>query len=137
MSWSTAAYALTALAGVVVVLTRLRLARTRTGAVLVNGLLLTLHTILGALGVVLWTVFLLTDEDLEGHDLIGLIGLGCLWVTALAGLGLLARWLPARGRHATAGPRGSWGGALLSLVAHLGFAVGTVALTWAYLTSAV
>ena len=135
MSWSTATYLLTAFAAVVVVLTRVRLAG--AGAARGSGLLLRVHTVVGGLAVVLWTGFLLTGDDLAAHDLVGLAGLGCWWVTALVGLGLLARWLPSRGRHAEERSQRSRSGAALAALAHLGLATAAVVFTWAYLTSAV
>lgn len=137
MSWSLATYVLTVLAAIVVIVTRLRL--TGGEGLRVSHGLVRAHTAIGGLGVVLWSIFLIAgDGGFPGRDLIGLIGLGCFWVTALIGLVLLARWLPARGKHSSAGGarRSGWGFAL-SLLGHLGLAVGAAVFTWAYLTSAV
>ena len=62
--------------------------------------------------------------------LLGWIGLACWWVTVLAGLTVLLRWLPGHGRHA-GGPVGdSWGeGPGLSLLAHVGMLLGVLIFT--------
>ena len=140
MSLEVVVYVLTALAAVVVVLTRLRLGgeqgagRTRTSPALLN-----VHTGAGALGLLLWVVLLVADRDSAlGGPLFGILALGLLWLTALVGLLLLARWLPTRGRHAGEGGRDSWSeGPWLSLLAHVGMAVGVLVFTAAYLADRV
>ena len=70
--------------------------------------------------------------------LLGLVGLVLWWVVALAGLLILARWLPARGRHASAAVEDSWSsGPGLSVLGHVGMVVGVVVFTYAYLVKAV
>ncbi|MGD9961048.1 hypothetical protein [Nocardioides sp.] len=133
-------YVLTALAGLVVVLTRVRLARAlASGAFPMGRGLLNLHTVAGVLALVIWVVFLVADEEtFAGGSLVGIIALFFWWVTALVGLMTLARWLPSRGRHAGDTAIDSSGlGPWLSLLAHLGVLVGVVVFTWAYLSSAV
>ncbi len=133
---------LTVLAAVVVVLTRLRL-RSGTRAAgslqLATGVVTT-HTVAGALALVSWTIFLLLPEGVgeNATTLIGLFALLCWWVTVVAGLLILSRWLPGRGRHAGPGASDSWSeGPLLSVLAHVGLLVGVVFFTYAYLVSAV
>ena len=59
-----------------------------------------------------------------GKDYLGLLGLACYWITALAGLALLARWLPSSGRHAQSSTDDDWSeGPGLSVVAHVGGAL--------------
>lgn len=140
MSFAVVVYVLTALAGVVVVLTRLRLGgdagagRTRTSPTLLN-----VHTAAGALGLLCWVVFLVADrESALGGAGFGILALALLWLTALVGLLLLARWLPTRGRHAGEAGSDSWSeGPGLSVLAHVGMAVGVVVFTLAYLMDTV
>ncbi|HET6625895.1 MAG TPA: hypothetical protein VFG63_05860 [Nocardioidaceae bacterium] len=123
------AFVLTALAAVVVVLTRVRLASSDdhgAGRLGIPPALVNVHTAVGVVAILLWGWFLLGDPG----DLVGWIGLACFWVTAVAGLLILARWLPARGRHAASGSTDSWGeGPGLSVLAHVGMVVGCVVWT--------
>jgi drug/metabolite transporter (DMT)-like permease len=135
-------YVLTALAAVVVVLTRLRLRRDRAGAGrahIARGPV-GVHTVAGALALVTWVCFLATtDRVAEGTStLLGLVALVLWWVVVLAGLLILLRWLPVRGRHATDAVEDSWStGPGLSILGHLGMVVGVVVFTYAYLVKAV
>jgi hypothetical protein len=127
----TITYVLTGLAGLVVVLTRVRLgAEDHEGAgrlSIPKGLLNT-HTILGALGVVTWAASLVMEKEVVGYA-----GLAMLWVTTACGLLLLLRWMPAHGRHSSGPVSDSWGeGPGLSILAHVGMFVG-VALFTAFL----
>lgn len=127
-------YILTALAAVVVVLTRLRLRRDEAaGRLQISRALLNVHTVAGLLALGTWVGFLVS-----GNDLVGIVALACWWVVVLAGLGILVRWLPSRGKHASAGTEDSWSeGPGLSVLAHVGMLVGVGVFTWAYLTAAV
>nr|WP_228499244.1 hypothetical protein [Nocardioides agariphilus] len=120
---------MTALAAVVVVLTRLRLSkqaaagRHSVGAGIVN-----VHTACGVLALVTWVVYLVGT-----NDLVGVVGLAFWWLTTLAGLLILLRWLPSRGRHATAARDDTWSeGPGLSVLAHIGMFVGVLVFTWFY-----
>lgn len=140
MSIEVAVYVLTALAGLVVVLTRVRLGGERAAGRLQIGTgLLGVHTGAGALAMLLWVLFLVSPGDVvTGGAAVGIIALGLWWVVVLAGLMILVRWLPSRGRHASGGATDSWSeGPGLSLLAHLGMLVGVLVFTWAYLTSVV
>jgi hypothetical protein len=134
-------YVLTALAAVVIVLTRLRLGRDTGGAgrLQMGRGLLDVHTVAGVLALVLWIVFLVADEDsTSGSDAVGIAALACWWVVVVAGLLILVRWLPSRGKHASEGREDNWSdGPGLSILAHVGMLVGVVVFTWAYLTAAV
>lgn len=134
-------YVLTALAAVDVVLTRLRLRGSgdNAGRLQVAAQLLTVHTGVGAFAWVLWVVFLIAPEDnFFGSPGVGIIALGLWWVTAIAGLLILVRWLPARGKHADTAATDSWSqGPGLSMLAHIGLLVGTIIFTIAYLTAVV
>ena len=119
---------LTVLAAIVVVLTRVRLARNggeAAGRLSIPHSLLNAHTGAGAVALVLWVLYLAL-----GTLLLGLLGLLAWWVTVVAGLLILARWLPAKGRHSS-GPRAdTWGeGPGLSVLAHVGLLVGVVIFT--------
>jgi hypothetical protein len=132
-------YVLTALAAVVVVLTRLRMRHGQgAGRFHVGNRLLDVHTASGALGVVVWTVFLVLPDDFAARSTIGIVGLGLFWVVTVAGLLILVRWLPSHGKHASEGQQDRWSeGPGLSVLAHLGMLVGVVVFTFAYLTNAV
>lgn len=130
-------YVLAALALVVVVLTRMRLkpglnaaGRTKAIPAVVN-----VHTVAGLLGVVAWTLFLAFGNDtFLGGPGFGIVALGLLWITVVAGLLILVRWLPTRGRHAGQGGEDNWSqGPGLSLLAHLGMFAGVLFDTVAYL----
>ena len=141
MSTSVIVYALTALAAVVVVLTRLRLGRGSGGAgrLSMGRGLLNLHTGAGILALVTWVVFLVAPEDSTlGSPTLGIVSLALWWVVVVTGLLILVRWLPSRGKHASDGSEDSWSeGPGLSILAHVGMLVGVCVFTWAYLTSAV
>jgi hypothetical protein len=120
-------WVLTALAAVVVVLTRVRLSREEgdaAGRISIPKGVLNLHTVAGVPALLLWVVFLVTEIDLLGS-----IGLVLWWVTVAAGLLVLARWVPAKGKHSSGPATDSWGeGPGLSVLAHVGLLVG--ALIW-------
>jgi hypothetical protein len=134
-------YILTALAAVVIVLTRLRLGRGGPGAgrFQMGRGLVNLHSIAGVLALVLWVVFLVADEDsAAGSETVGIVALACWWVVVVAGLLILVRWLPSRGKHASDGREDGWSdGPGLSVLAHVGMLVGVVVFTWAYVTAVV
>lgn len=131
-------WVLTVLAAVVVVLTRLRLGGDTggAGATQVPPGVLHTHTVVGGLALLTWVVYLVAAGSVE--VMVGAVSLGLWWITALAGLLILVRWLPAAGRHAAAGTEDRWSrGPWLSLLAHLGMALGVGVFTLAYLTAAV
>lgn len=141
MSTEVVIYVLTALAGVVVVLTRLRLRADGGGAgrSQVSSPVLNVHTVAGVLALVVWVIFLVFPEDsTPGDPVVGIVALALWWVVAVAGLLVLLRWLPSRGRHAVAASEDTWSdGPGLSVLAHLGLLAGVLVFTWGYLTSAV
>lgn len=114
---------LTVLAAVVLVLTRVRLSKGGGGAagrLSIPKNLLNTHTGAGVLALATWIVFLVTDKGV-----LGWIGLLLWWVTVVAGLLILARWMPARGRHSSGPMTDTWGeGPGLSILAHVGLLVG-------------
>lgn len=125
------AFVLTALAAVVVVLTRVRMTNRdeeAAGRLDIPRELVNVHTVFGVLALGLWGTFLLAHVSTA----IGYAGLVCWWVTTVAGLLILMRWLPARGRHASGPAADSWGeGPGLSVLGHVGLLVGS--LVWTYL----
>jgi hypothetical protein len=118
-------WVLTVLAAVVIVLTRVRLSRDdgdAAGRISIPKSVLNLHTIAGVPALVLWVAFLIT-----GVDLLGTIGLVLWWVTVVAGLLVLARWMPAKGKHSSGPATDTWGeGPGLSVLAHVGLLVGVL-----------
>ena len=117
---------LTVLAAVVVVLTRVRLAKDDgAGRLSIPHGLLNAHTGAGVPAILLWGAFLVT-----GNSLLGWLGLLCWWVTVIAGLLILARWMPAHGRHSSGPKADTWGeGPGLSVLAHVGLLVGVLVFT--------
>lgn len=119
---------LTVLAAVVVVLTRVRLSKNggeAAGRLSIPMGLLNTHTGAGLLALLTWVAFLFT-----GSGVLGWVGLLLWWVTVVAGLLILARWLPAQGRHSSGPVADTWGeGPGLSILAHVGLLVGVVIFT--------
>ncbi|MBC2932996.1 hypothetical protein [Nocardioides sp. zg-1228] len=140
MSFPIVVWILTALAAVAIVLTRLRLrGESAAGRLSISRRVPWVHFGSGVVALVLWLGVLVAPEDSPvGGPLVGILAIACWWVTAICGLLILARWLPARGRHAPAAAGDSWSdGPGLSLLAHLGMVVGVLVFTYAYLTAAV
>lgn len=140
MSTEVIVYVLTALAAVVVVLTRLRLGKQEgAGRLNVGSGLLNVHTVAGALALVVWVVYLVSPEStVTGGPVIGIVGLALWWVVAVAGLLILVRWMPSKGRHATVAQEDTWSeGPGLSILAHVGMLVGVLVFSYAYATSLV
>lgn len=141
MSFPIIVWILTALAAVAVVLTRLRLGnKDAAGRFSISRRLPTAHFVAGMVALVLWVpVLVAPDDSFLGGALIGILAIAFWWVTALCGLLILMRWLPAKGRHVPQAATGdSWSdGPGLSLLAHLGMVVGVLFFTYAYLTAAV
>jgi hypothetical protein len=126
------AFVLTALAAVVVVLTRVRMAsreEVAAGRLDIPRGLVNVHSIFGVLALGLWGYFLLATQP---DKVYGYAGLAAWWITTLAGLLILMRWLPAHGRHASGPAADSWGeGPGLSVLGHVGLLVGSI--VWTYL----
>lgn len=139
MSIEVIVYVLTALAAVVVVLTRLRLGKQDAGAgrVSVGASLLNLHTVAGVLALLVWVSYLFSSEDtVMGGEVAGIVGLALWWVVTLTGLLILVRWIPSSGKHATGGTEDTWSeGPGLSVLAHVGMLVGVLVFTYAYAAS--
>ncbi len=134
-------YVLTALAAVVVVLTRLRLAKPEGARRIdVGGRLLGVHTIFGGLALATWLLYLVGAGALSKNasSVVGIVALAFWWIVVGAGLLILVRWLPSHGKHAADATKDSWSdGPGLSVLAHVGMLVGVSIFTWAYLVAAV
>jgi hypothetical protein len=126
-------YLLTLLSAVVIVLTRLRMSQAEAGGQHQVGMgTVNAHSAFGAVGFLLWVAFLVSGHH---QSLVGVVALFFYWLTTLAGLMILLRWLPSRGRHAAEGADDSWSdGPGLSILAHVGMLVGVLVFTWFYAT---
>lgn len=121
---------LTALAAVVVMLTRSRLTATakQAGVSETPPELLGAHTAVGVAALATWVAWLS-----GAARPVGLVGLVLLWAEVLIGLMILARWLPSRGRHATGATDDGWAhGPWLSVLGHLGMLLGISFFTWVF-----
>lgn len=131
-------FVLLALAALVVVLTRVRMRREgAAGAHQVPRGVVNVHTGFGALGLLAWLAYLLVGDRASlpvSGEVIGITAIFCLWIVAIAGLLILMRWLPSRGRHALEAAEDDWsGGPGLSILAHLGMVGGVVFFTAVYM----
>jgi hypothetical protein len=123
---------LTALAAVVVMLTRSRLISSSKQAGVTESPpeLLGAHTAVGVVALTAWIAWLS-----GAARVVGLVGLVLLWVEVVLGLMILARWLPSRGRHATGATNDGWAhGPWLSVLAHLGMLMGIGFFTWVFVS---
>ncbi len=134
-------WALTILAVGIVVLTRKRLAGEGTaGRASISPQVAVAHFVSGAVASVLWvTVLVFPESSFLGGPVMGILAVAAWWITAVCGLLLLMRWLPAKGRHAPQKARGdSWSdGPLLSVLAHGGLAVTVLVFAYFYLTASI
>lgn len=125
---SEIAWGLTALAAVVVVLTRIRLSSSDrpAGRFDVARSILTTHTTAGGIALALWVPALyLASMPLA------LLAITAWWVVTVAGLLVLARWLPSAGKHSVEAVEDEWtSGPWLSMLAHLGMLGGVSYFTW-------
>ena len=119
---------LTALAAVVVMLTRSRLIATekQSGVTETPHGLLNTHTSLGVVALATWIAWLV-----GAPRLVGWVAVVAWWAVVVIGLLVLARWVPTRGRHATAATNDGWAhGPWLSALGHIGMLLGISFFTW-------
>lgn len=126
---SDVTWLLTGLAAVEVLLTRVRLSSSDhrpAGRIDFSRSVLTVHTFAGVVALVLWIPgMILASSPLA------MLGLAAWWVVTVAGLLLLARWLPSHGRHAGDAVSDEWTeGPWLSMLAHLGMLGGALFFTY-------
>jgi hypothetical protein len=122
---------LTALAAVVVLLTRMRLSATgrQPGHAQIPGTILTAHTVLGVTALAVWIYYLTSPRDV-----LGLVALVVWWCEVIVGILILARWLPGAGRHAAPAVDDTWAeGPYLSILGHVGLLFGVVFFTYCVL----
>jgi hypothetical protein len=111
---------LTALAAVVVLLTRLRLSAVehQAGHAQIPSSILNAHTVVGVT--------------------LGLGALSVWWLEAVIGVLILARWVPGGGRHAAEATDDSWAqGPFLSILGHIGLVLGVAFFTYCVLAGKV
>ena len=125
---------LTALAGVVVLLTRMRLSAARhAGHAQVSRAVVDAHTVVGVLALGTWAAYLSSPSTTLGY-----VALGLWWVEVLIGIGILLRWLPGGGRHAAEATEDGWAqGPALSILGHVGLLLGVAFFTWTVLADKV
>ena len=122
---------LTALAAVVVLLTRMRLSATgrQPGHAQIPGAILNAHTVLGVTALAVWIYYLTSPSDL-----LGIVALVVWWFEVVVGILILARWLPGAGRHAAPAVDDSWAeGPYLSILGHVGLLLGVAFFTYCVL----
>lgn len=122
---------LTALAAVVVLLTRMRLSATgrQPGHAQIPGTILNAHTVLGVTALAVWIYYLTSPSDL-----LGLVALVVWWLEVVVGILILARWLPGAGKHAAPAVDDSWAeGPYLSILGHVGLLLGVAFFTYCVL----
>ena len=126
-------YVLTFLSAVVVVLTRIRLSQSQAAGQHQVGMgTVNTHTVCGVLALLTWVPFLALGHD---NSILGIVALLFYWLTAVAGLLILLRWMPSRGKHASDTADDSWSeGPGLSVLAHVGMVVGVIVFTWYFAT---
>lgn len=90
---------------------------------------LTLHTVFGAVGGVVWLVFLAAPSSSPlGSSLTGVVGLGCWWLVSVAGLALIPADRIRPGRRASE----PLAGRLLWALMHVLVLGAWLVITWAY-----
>lgn len=131
MDLENAVWMLTALAAVVVLLTRMRLSseQTQSGHALVPLRIVNAHTAVGVVALAVWILYL---TDPSGG--LGAVALVVWWLEVAIGLLILARWMSGTGRHAADATGDSWAeGPALSVLGHVGMLLGIAFFTWVVL----
>lgn len=128
VSLDNAVWMLTALAAVVVLLTRMRLSseQAQSGHAVVPMVIVNAHTLFGVVALAIW-IYYLTSPDW----IVGLIALAAWWLVVALGLLILARWMSRPGKHAAETTGDSWAqGPALSILGHVGMLLGISFFTW-------
>ena len=126
---------LTALAAVVILLTRMRLSANarQSGHAQISATILNAHTVLGVTALAVWVYYLTSPSD--G---LGLVALVLWWLEVIAGILILLRWIPGGGRHAAPSVDDSWAtGPSLSILGHVGMLLGVAFFTFCVLADKV
>lgn len=133
MTIANLVWMLTALAAVVIMLTRSRLIASakQAGVTETPEGLLNAHSVIGILAMAAWVVWLV------GHSrALGWVAIVLWWALVVIGLMVLARWLPADGRHARGATDDGWAhGPWLSALGHIGMLLGVAFFTWVFISS--
>ncbi|KRA29906.1 MULTISPECIES: hypothetical protein [unclassified Nocardioides] len=128
MSLDNAVWMLTALAAVVVLLTRMRLSseQSQAGHALVPLGIVKAHTIVGVLALAVWIYYLTSPGGT-----VGAVALVVWWIEVAVGLLILTRWMTRPSKHAADATGDSWAqGPALSILGHIGMLVGISFFTW-------
>lgn len=135
MTLDNAVWLITGLAGVVVLLTRLRLAneQSQAGHAVVPHEVVNAHTLLGVLALGFWIAYLTSPKGW-----LGTTTLVIWWIEVLVGLLILARWMSRPSKHAAETTGDTWGqGPGLSILGHVGMLLGVSFFTWVVLADKV
>lgn len=128
VSLDNAVWMLTALAAVVVLLTRMRLSseKAQSGHAMVPLAIVNAHTLLGVVALAIWIYYLTSPGDA-----LGVAALVVWWLVVALGLLILARWMSRPGKHAAETTGDSWAeGPALSILGHVGMLLGISFFTW-------
>ncbi|TNM36215.1 hypothetical protein FHP29_18730 [Nocardioides albidus] len=128
MSLDNAVWMLTALAAVVVLLTRMRLSseHAQSGHAAIPLGIVNAHTVLGVIALAVWIYYLTSPAGATGA-----IALVVWWLEVLVGILILARWFSRPGKHAAEATGDSWAeGPALSILGHVGMLLGIGFFTW-------
>lgn len=119
---------LTALAAVVVLLTRMRLSseRAQAGHALVPLGIVKAHTVVGVLALAVWIYYLTSPGGTVGK-----VSLVLWWIEVAIGLLILTRWMSRPSKHAADATGDSWAqGPALSILGHVGMLLGISFFSW-------
>jgi hypothetical protein len=131
VSLDNAVWMLTALAAVVVLLTRMRLSseHAQSGHAVVPLAVVNAHTLIGVVALAVWIYYLTSPSG--G---VGAVALVVWWLEVLLGILILARWFARPGKHAADTTGDSWAeGPSLSILGHVGMLLGIGFFTWVVL----
>ena len=131
MNLDNAVWMLTALAAVVVLLTRMRLSseKSQSGHAVVPLTIVNAHTFFGVIALGIWIAYLSSPGGA-----LGAVALVAWWIEVAVGLLILGRWLSRPSKHAADATGDSWAqGPALSILGHVGMLLGISFFTWVVL----